>query len=195
MVLEDAEFEEQEKELRDRMMPQEEEGENSQREEVSLVSYSDSEVESIPCSGVESVKHTGEADTSEPENLEQEYVTSHENFERKVLDRNTTPELDHYSPHGTTGGDREGPYSPPSPLNMEREERDEPSIVPETPVTPKAVTTPPKEKTKKRPSPIKFPAGSPRSNILHSPRRKMGMSLRGLVPPVAAKAVPQGKET
>ena len=97
----DEEFDRQETELQEMRRARVEESENSQREEVSLVSYSDSELESIPCSGIESVKHTEEADTSD---LEEEAMLAHDNL------------------HGITGGDREGPYSPPSPLNMEREE-------------------------------------------------------------------------
>ena len=46
----DEDFERQETKLREMRRARVEESENSQREEVSLVSYSDSEVESIPCS-------------------------------------------------------------------------------------------------------------------------------------------------
>jgi hypothetical protein len=171
----DEEFDRQETELQEMRRARVEESEYSQREEVSLVSYSDSEAESIPCNGIEAVKHTEEADTSD---LEEEAMLAHDNL------------------HGITGGDREGPYSPPSPLNMEREEGDEPSTVPETPITPKAATAPLKEKTKKRPSPIKFPSGSPRVLhwLLHSPRKNSELSSRDLAPPVAAEAVPLGKE-
>ena len=62
---------------------------------------------------------TEEEEVTEPKNVEREYFTNHENFVREVLERNHTPESD----HDMSGGNRDGPFSPPSPFEDWEEEK------------------------------------------------------------------------